>query len=158
MPIAPAPVIPANAGLILPKRQPKPKRKRSIADKFSERELRFVELILQGVDKVDAFKSAGYDAANIPQQSWKMLHKPKIVRLLSLRREQDARANAIDAPYVIETIKAEIEYLKSDPDRSAAASQAIFRGTELLGKTIALFRDRVEEDRQITVTIERIGG
>ena len=135
----------------------KAKHSHQWTDRFSDKELLFVDLFLQFADKDLAFKKAGFASADVAKESWKILHKPKIQRLLKQRREADERSKDIGAPYVLETIKAEIDYLKANPERSAAASQAILRAAELLGKACGCWIERIEEDKRITVTIERIG-
>ena len=110
--------------------------------------------MLTGLDRVTAAKQAGYAGQHIDVTAYKLSRKPKITAALAKAKSEAERAGRVDANYVIEAIRSEIEHLKSNADRTPAASQAIFRGTELLGKTIALFTERVEEDRSITITIE----
>jgi hypothetical protein len=55
------------------------------------------------------------------------------------------------ATFVLEGIRAIAE------DLNARYADRL-RAFELLGKHLKLFTDRVEQDTQITVTIERIGG
>lgn len=161
MPIAPnlalqtSPVLIPASSFAKPKRKPRARPK--ITHRYSDQELHFVKLILESDDKDLAFLSAGYKSNNVARDSWKLLHKPKIQALLSRRKEELARANGVDSPYVIDTLKAEIEHLRSNPERSAAASQAILRGAEILGKHLGMFVDRVQEDRNITITVERVG-
>lgn len=161
LPVMPVAVIPGNGEAIGSVSHQDssivPKRPRKRSNPLTVMEAQFVELLVAGVDQVTAAKRAGYSDKHIAVAAWKLAHRPKIVAAVSARAQAAAEANAIDATYVVDRIKEEIEYLRRNQERSAAASQAIFRGTELLGKTIALFRDRVEEDRQITVTIQRVG-
>ena len=64
---------------------------------------------------------------------------------------RQAELSGISATYVLEGIRAIAE------DSSARHADRL-RALELLGKHLKLFTDKVEQDTQITVTIERIGA
>ena len=94
---------------------------------------------------------AGYSEKSAAAAGSRLLTIPEIKGAIDNALLRQAELIDLSATYVLEGIRA----IAGDPNARYADR---LRALELLGKHLKLFTDRIEQDTQITVTIERIGG
>jgi phage terminase small subunit len=131
---------------------------------LTPKQQRFVEEYLIDLNATQAAIRAGYSADTAHAIGWENLRKPEIEAAITALRKAQAERTRIDADYVLGTIRETVErcrqaepvidrrgepVLTETPDGSLAKayafdSKGVLKGCELLGRNLALWKDRVE--------------
>ena len=134
------------AGILLPPsqfprtKQPKPK----------PRHRAFVRHYLDTGNGTKSAILAGYSEKSAAAAASRLLTNPEIRSAIDAELQRQAEISGISDRYVLEGIRAIAD------DRTARNADRL-RAFELLGKHRRLFVEKIEQDTQITVTLERIG-
>ncbi len=133
--------------------------------KLTAKQQRFVEEYLVDLNATQAAIRAGYSAKTAYSIANENLNKPEIAEAIQKARGQQSERTQITADYVLTTIHETVERCrqmvapvfdrKGEPvlterrDGSLAHaytfdSKAVLKGCELLGRNLALWKDRVE--------------
>jgi phage terminase small subunit len=134
-------------GILLPPSQKNDTKCR----KPNPRHQTFIHHYLQTGNATKSAILAGYSEKSAAAAGSRLLTNPEIKGAIDTVLLRQAELSGISATYVLEGIRA----IADDPDARHADR---LRALELLGKHLRLFSDRIEQDTQITVTIERIGA
>ena len=135
------------AGILLQPSQSTPEK----CSKRNPRHQAFVRHYLETGNATKAAILAGYSEKSAAAAGSRLLTNPEVRGAIDTALLRQAELSGISATYVLEGIRAIAE------DSSARHADRL-RALELLGKHLKLFTDKVEQDTQITVTIERIGA
>ena len=119
--------------------------------KTNPRREAFVRHYLETGNATKAAIAAGYSEKSAAAAGSRLLTISEIEGAIDNALLRQAELSDISATYVLEGIRA-------IADAPSARHADKLRALELLGKHLKLFSDRVEQDTQITVTIERVGG
>lgn len=125
-----------------------PKVSKKTAKSLNIRQLRFVEEYLKDQNGTRSAIAAGYSKRTAHVQATALLKHPKIIDTLQNATDKAAKKADISADWIIDRLKEEAT------DHSDHASQSgRVQALSLLGKTLAMFSDRIVSDTQITVNI-----
>lgn len=131
---------------------------------LTEKQRRFIEEYLVDLNATQAAIRAGYSPDTAHAIGWENLRKPEIESALAEARRAQTERTRIDADYVLNTIRETVErcrqaepvfdkkgeaVLVETPDGGVAKayvfdSKGVLKGCELLGRNLALWKDRVE--------------
>ena len=134
------------AGILLP---PSHSTRKSCSKPNLRREA-FVRHYLETGNATKAAVLAGYSEKSAAASGSRLLTIPEIKGEIDSALLRQAELSGISATFVLEGIRAIAE-------NTSARYADRLRAYELLGKHLKLFTERIEQDTQITVTIERIG-
>ena len=132
--------------------------------KLTPKQQRFVEEYLLDLNGTQAAIRAGYSSKTANEQAARLLAKDSVQALVTELRQAQSKRTQIDADYVLNTIHQTVErcrqaepvydrkgeqVLTQTPDGALAKaymfdSKAVLKGCELLGRNLALWKDRVE--------------
>lgn len=132
--------------------------------KLTSKQQRFVEEYLIDFNATQAAIRAGYSAKTAAQLSYELLHKTLVAEAIEAARQEQSKRTQIDADYVLRTIVSTIErcrqaepvfdkrgepVMTQTPEGGLAQAYAfepasVLKGCELLGRNLALWKDRVE--------------
>lgn len=105
---------------------------------LSDLQKRFIDEYLVDLKGSEAVLRAGYKTKNANRQASELLNHPLVRHWIDKRLEEKREKCELSAEYVIQKLINIVESTdKSNP-------QAALRGLELLGKTMALFKERQE--------------
>lgn len=99
---------------------------------------RFVDEYMIDRNGVQAARRAGYLGNNMTNTAAQLLTHPLIIEEITKRDLENREKNALSAEYVIQKLIKIVEATEKDSPSNA------LRGLELLGKTLALFKERQE--------------
>jgi phage terminase small subunit len=119
--------------------------------KTSPRREAFIRHYAETGNATKAAILAGYSEKSAAAAGSRLLTSPEIKGAIDNALLRQAELSDISATFVLEGIRAIAE-------NPTARHADRLRAYELLGKHLKLFTERVEQDSQITVTIERIGA
>lgn len=124
------------------------------ADGLTPKQEAFAREYLVDLNATQAAIRAGYSAKTAHVAGVRLLKDVKVAHLLSELQANRSKRTEITADYVLETIRDTVERCRqSEPvkDREGHPtgewrfdSNAVLKGCELLGKHLALFKDKVE--------------
>lgn len=132
--------------------------------KLTEKQQRFIEQYLVNLNATQAAIRAGYSQDTASEIGYENLRKPQIAEAIAAARQAQAERTKIDADYVLQTIRETVERCrqvepvtdkKGDAVLTVTAdgqlakaftfdSKGVLKGCELLGRNLALWKDRVE--------------
>lgn len=133
--------------------------------KLTAKQQRFAEEYLVDLNGTQAAIRAGYSSKTANEQAARLLAKDSVQAYVTELRQAQSKRTQIDADYVLGTIHETVERCRQtvrpkfdrrgDPvmaeqsDGSLAQayefdSKAVLKGCELLGRNLALWKDRVE--------------
>jgi phage terminase small subunit len=132
--------------------------------KLTAKQQRFVQEYLLDLNGTQAAIRAGYSQKTAYSIANENLNKPEIAEAIQKARSKQAERTQIDADYVLNTIVDTVERCKQAKpvfDRKGEAvltdkedgslaqayvfdSKGVLKGCELLGRNLALWKDRVE--------------
>lgn len=132
--------------------------------KLTPKQRRFVDEYLIDLNASAAAKRAGYSEKTAGQIGHELLKKPEIAEGIDKARLAQGQRTGIDADYVLQTIRSTVErcrqaepvfdkrgdpVLTKTPEGGLAQaytfeSASVLKGCELLGRNLALWKDRVE--------------
>jgi phage terminase small subunit len=131
---------------------------------LTPKQQRFVEEYLVDLNATQAAIRAGYAPKSAFVQGSRLLSNAKVAQAVSDGRAKQAERTGITADYVLETVRQTVErcrqaapvldrkgepVLVETPDGSLAPayvfdSKGVLKGCELLGRNLALWKDRLE--------------
>lgn len=98
----------------------------------------FVDEYMIDRNGVQAAKRAGYKSNNLATLAAQIMTHPLVIEEISRRDAENREKNELTAEYVIQKLVAIVERTEKE------SPSAALRGLELLGKTLALFKERQE--------------
>lgn len=137
----------------------------SVSTKLTPKQQRFVEEYLIDLNATQAAIRAGYSEKTAKVIGSENLSKPDIAEAIKAARDNQAQRTEITADYVLGTIRETVERCRQEitpltdrrgdpvlvPDGKGGVAQAfmfdskgVLKGCELLGRNLALWKDRVE--------------
>lgn len=125
-------------------------------NRFTNKELKFIELILKGEKAGAAYVKAGYKAktrAVADTEGWRLTRKPKIADVIDRANREALAKSGLTAELVVDGLKTEAFGL--GPDTNPGARVKAF---ELLGKRLKLFGDDPPPVGKSELVIKVIGG
>ena len=131
--------------LLLPSHSP-----RSKAPNPHPRQQAFIRHYLETGNGTRSAILAGYSEKSAAAAASRLLTNAEIKGAIDAELLRRAELSGISSTYVLEGIRA-------IADDSTAKHADRLRAYELLGKHLRLFAEKVEQNSQITVTVERIG-
>lgn len=131
---------------------------------LTEKQKRFVEEYLVDLNATQAAIRAGYSQGTARAIGCENLTKPDVAEAIAAGRRAQAERTKIDADYVLQTIRETVERCRQaepvldrkgeqvttdTPDGGIAKayifdSKGVLKGCELLGRNLALWKDRLE--------------
>jgi phage terminase small subunit len=143
---------------------------------LTAKQQRFVEEYLIDLNATQAAIRAGYSQDTARAIGCENLTKPDIQEAIELARAEQRKRTQIDADYVLGTIKETVERCRQTapvldrrgeqvetetPEGSVAKaytfdSKGVLKGCELLGRNLALWKDRIEHTGKDGGPIETI--
>jgi phage terminase small subunit len=115
--------------------------KRSEPGRLNDLQENFCQEYLKDCNATQAAIRAGYAPNAAQEQSSRLLSKAIVAQRIQELMDARAKRVEITADYVLGTIKNTIERCQTDEDYNP---QAVLKGSELLGKHLKLFTDKVE--------------
>ena len=112
--------------------------------KLTPRQRMFVQEYLVDLNATQACIRAGYSPKTAGAMSVKLVSKGFISAAIQKQMDKRAKKTEVTAEYIINTIQETVERARADDDRPS-----IFKGTELLGKHLKLFTDKIEHTGQV---------
>lgn len=134
------------AGVLLPPSQ----SVRTKAPKPNPRHQAFIRHYVETGNGTKSAILAGYSEKSAAAAASRLLTNAEIKGAIDAELLRRAELSGISSTYVLEGIRA-------IADDSTAKHADRLRAYELLGKHLRLFAEKVEQNSQITVTVERIG-
>ncbi len=120
---------------------------------LTAKQLRFVSEYLVDMNATQAAIRAGYSARNADKIGSELLGKTRVAAAVVEAITERSERTQIDADYVLQTIKTELEACIADPDHKPAD---IYKGCELLGKHLKLFTDKQQVEQSNSFEIHWI--
>lgn len=131
---------------------------------LTQKQQRFIEEYLVDLNATQSAIRAGYSEDTAHAIGWENLRKPDIAEAIAAARKVQSERTRIDADYVLQTIRETVERCRQvepvvdrrgeqveteTPDGAVAKaytfdSKGVLKGCELLGRNLALWKDRVE--------------
>ena len=109
--------------------------------KLTPKQEKFCNEYLIDLNASAAARRAGYSKRNADKIGPNLIGKSRIAEKIQKTIDEQTKRTLVDADYVINNIKEEVERCKADPDHN---SNDIYKGCELLGKHLGLFTDKKE--------------
>jgi len=124
---------------------------------LNARQLRFVEEYLIDLNASAAYQRAGYKCTgdNADSAAARLSADVRVKAAIAEGMAARSARTAISAAYVLETIQNVIEQSKLPGPLYDRA--AVLKGTELLGRHLKMFTDKIDHSGAVSVQIVRFG-
>jgi phage terminase small subunit len=113
----------------------------------NQRHERFAQLIAKGKPASTAYIEAGYSPAGAEPNGSKLIRNNKVAARIEHLKQTAAEKSLISAEWVLERLQAEA--LGLGPDTTSSART---KATELLGKYLSMFTERIEHTGGVAIT------
>lgn len=124
-------------------------------DGLTPKQQRFVDEYPIDLNATQAAIRAGYTAKTAEHQGSRLLGYVQIAAAIKIETEKRSAATAIDAEYVLTTIRDTVEDCRGDDGNPTA----VLKGCELLGKHLKLFTEKHEYSGSVNVVVNmNFGG
>lgn len=117
--------------------------------RLTSKQARFVEEYLIDLNGAQAAIRAGYAPKRADAIAWENLRKPEVAEAIRMALQERSERMQITQDYVIGTIRDTVEALKAGG--LAENAQGIFKGSELLGRHLRLFVNRIEHSGRVEI-------
>lgn len=126
-------------------------------EELNAKQLRFVEEYLKDLNASAAYQRAGYKAEGKSAGSAgaRLLADVRVQAAVKAGMDARSERTAISAAYVLETIQGVIE--KAKQPGMAYDAGAVLKGSELLGRHLKMFTDKIDHSGAVSVQIIRYG-
>ena len=124
---------------------------------ITAKQQRFVDEYLIDLNATQAAKRAGYSAKTAMQQGWQLLDKTLVAAAISEAQAVRSEKTGITQEYVLEVIRDTTERCRVDGEEFNATG--VFKGAELLGRHLAMFTDKTENNHKLTINVlDKVGA